>query len=355
MVLRLPRADRSARTWWLTAPDDDTLRRPELEVEPATQARLHNLDPDLLKPGRIEGLWPEERPSLTLGSLRTFFDGTQAPGFAEPEKLDEAVCQAVKRGLLMAVEEGTSLYREDLPEGDLSDSLLLVPPPAKVGGVSLTGQTLPAAWQGEQTTLRAIIDALASQHEFPLPWTVIHAAVDEALNMKLFEVAQGTWPCSPAATDNLIFRPVEKIEVTAQMIASAIEYTGSQTPTLAAIKEAIENRFFGGRSVPDESFFRTAQGMTQDGVLSTVDPWNDQTPGSIRVRRPDAVLFGETHLDELGLQRLAESVSELFETAPELNFAFRVTMTAEGQMVDASVVERLNEILGHIQSGWKLQ
>jgi hypothetical protein len=179
--------------------------------------------------------------------------------------------------------------------------------------------------------------------------------VDEAVSMGLFEVAQGTWPCSPAAIAELVLRPVEKIEVTAQMIANAIDYTDSQTPTLNAIKEAIEKQFFGGRPVPDDSFFRVAKGMTQDGSLSTVNPWNERTPGVVRVRRPERVLFGEAHLDELGLQRLAETVSELLETAPELNFAFRVSLTAEGQMRDEGMVEQLNKILSQIQSGWKLQ
>jgi hypothetical protein len=200
-----------------------------------------------------------------------------------------------------------------------------------------------------------MVNELSSDHTHPLPWTIVQAAVDEALNMRLFELDRGSWPCSPAAMDELAFRPVEKVEVTAQMIANAIEYTGSQTPTLKAIKEAIEKQFFGGRIVPDECFFRTAKGMTQDGSLAVLDPWSASTPGAVRVRRPDKVLFGEVHLDELGLQRLAETVSELFETAPELNFAFRVALTAEGQMTDSDLAERLNEILGRIQAGWKLQ
>jgi hypothetical protein len=274
---------------------------------------------------------------------------------AETEVLEQAIRQVVKRGFLMAVEDAIGLFREDLPAGHLTDTMLLLPMPAKIGGAHLTAQALPAAWQGDMATLRAVIDALAPQYAYPLPWTVIHEAVDEALNMRLFEVAQGTWPCSPAAIDELGFRPVEKIEVTAQMIGKAMEYTGSQTPTLGAIKEAIQQYFFSGRSVPEEGFFRTAHTMLEDGSLTTIDPWDKSAPGSTRVRRPDTVLFGEAQLDDLGLIRLAESAGELVEAAPELNFVFRVALTAEGQMGDSQLVERLNGILGRIKSGWKLQ
>lgn len=355
IVVRLPRADGSARTWWRIVPDENTLRRPELEIQPASKARLHNLDVDMLKPSQIKGLWEDSQPAITVGQLRGFFDGATAPRLVEPDVLEDLVRQAVKRGTVMAVEGKFSYFREDLPGSGLADTLTLLAPPQKISGASLTAQSLPTPWEGGTATLGAMVNVLASQHTYPLPWTVIQAAVDEALNMRLFEVAQGSWPCSPAAMDELRFRPVERIEVTAQMIASAIEYTGSQTPTLKAIKEAIEKQFFGGRTVPDESFFRIAKGMTQDGSLAVLDPWNASTPGAVRVRRPDKVLFGEVHLDELGLQRLAETVSELFEAAPELNFAFRVALTAEGQMTDSDLGERLNEILSRIQSGWKLQ
>ena len=344
IVVRLPRSDGSARTWWLTPPDDDTLRRPEVEILPAGQALLHNLDGEMLKPDRIPGLWPEgSQRSISLGVLRAFFDGSQAPRLAAPEVLTEAVAQAVKRG------------DEEWPVALLQDDLLLLPAPARVGGVQLTPQSLPAAWQEGSASLAVLLDELAGQFSYSLPWTVAQAAVDEALSMKLFEVAQGVWPCSPAAAQELRFRRVEKIEVTAQMIVNAMSYTESQTPTLAAIKEVIQREFFGGRAVPDESFFRSARTMTEDGVIATVTPWNAQSPGSVRVRRPDQVLFAEAALDQLALVRLAESVGELLETAPELNFAFRVSLTAEGQVTDEGLVARLNEILSRIHEGWGLR
>lgn len=356
IVLRLPRTDGSVRTWWRTEPDDDTLRRPEVEIQATGQALLHNLDGEMLKPDRIPGLWPGEgQKSVSIGGLRAFFDGTQAPRLVGPEILETAVQQAVKRGDVMADNGTVGYYREDLPAGPLAGSLLLLAPPAKISGVQLTAQSLPAAWQEGRATLAALLDELASQQSYSLPWTVVQTAVDEALGMKLFEVAQGDWPCSPAAAQELLFRRVEKIEITPQMVVSAIEYTDSQTPTLRAIKEVIEKKFFGGRTVPDESFFRTAKTMTQDGVLATVTPWNDQTPNNVRVRRPDQTLFAEAALSQFELSRLAESVGELLEAAPELNFGFRVSLIAEGQVKESALVERLNEILAKIHKGWALQ
>jgi hypothetical protein len=44
--------------------------------------------------------------------------------------------------------------------------------------------------------------------------------------------------------------------------------------------------------------------------LTAVDDWQTGEL-SIRVRRPDTVLFGETQLDPLGLERLAEHADNL--------------------------------------------
>jgi hypothetical protein len=71
LVLRLPRADGSARTWWRVVPDYETLHRKELEVQPASLATLHNLEPELLAPERVESLWPLS----STGSARRAWSG----------------------------------------------------------------------------------------------------------------------------------------------------------------------------------------------------------------------------------------------------------------------------------------
>lgn len=354
LVIRLPRADGSARTWWLTIPDDDTLRRPETEIQPVKGATLHNLDAQMLLSGRIPDLWPSDATTLPLTTLRSFFTNGMVPRLEQIDILENAIREAVQRGLLLVQHGHVNFYREDLPPGPLNDQLVLWSAPTRISGANLTVQALPAAWQGDSATLPALRDALCAKQTSPLPWTLLQDAINEALSMGLFELASGTWPCSPLAADEVSFRPVTKIEVTQQMVLKAIEYTGSQTPTLTAIKEAIEKYLFGGRPIPAKEFHTVTRRAVDDGVLTALDAWKADNPGAVRVRRPDTVLFGESQLDSMGLQRLAEGVGELMMAAPELSFNFRVALTVEGQVADPAILEQLNKILAGIQEGWRL-
>jgi hypothetical protein len=354
MMLRLLRPDGSAQTWWLVPPDDEMLRRSEMEVQPAGQAELYNLSPELLKPGQINGLWPTGGNSLTLERARGFFEGVNMPRLVEPDVLDKAIRQAVQRGMLMVRMNEYSFYQEELPDGRLPDSLELLLPPPRISGGHLTPQALPEVWQDGQAILADIAASLATKQGYTIPWAILNEAVNEALSLGFFEVAGGPWPCSPVAANEVIFRPVEKITLSAETVLKAIEYTGSSTPTLSKIKEAIKNQFFSGREIPNELFIEKAKEAIERGFLSPVDEWRGTASEGIRVRRPDIVLFGETELDLLGLQRLAEQVSELIVTAPGMNFTFRASVTIEGQLPDKETLQRLNTLLDKIRKGWQL-
>jgi hypothetical protein len=49
-----------------------------------------------------------------------------------------------------------------------------------------------------------------------------------------------------------------------------------------------------------------------------------------------------------------EKLDELFTTAPELVFTFRVALSAEGQVANDETLQQLNEVLTQIKSGWLL-
>ena len=359
LVLRLPRADGSVRTWWRVPPDHDSLRRKEMEVQPASLAQLHDLEPDLLKPDQLEGLWPSPTGPLGLGTVRALFDGERAPHLATPEVVDTAVRAAVEKGLLMARLDGANLVREPLPEGPLSEALELLPPPPPTRAADLTPQALPQAWEQNQTTLQALADALAAQLDYSTPWVPLKEAADEALRLQLFELApeSGPWPCSPAAMDQVCFRLVETVQLPPDTIVAAVEYAGGAAPTLQTVKETIETQFLG-REVPEDMFMDTVKSAVAQGTLVEADDWRrlDTAPDplAVRVRLPTATLFAETTLEPAALQKLAEQVEQLLVIAPELAFTFRVTLSAEGPRPDADTLQRLNELLGEIQAGWKL-
>lgn len=356
LVLRLPRSDGSARTWWRIPPDADTLRRKEMEIQPVRLAELHNLEPDLLSPGVLEGLWPAPTGPLKLGDLSAFFDGQRAPRLAAPAVLEEAIRTAVKLGKLMARIDASSLFKEDLPPGPLPPDQALLPPPASLHGADLTPQALPEVWPAGQANLQAIAAALADRRGYSLPWPLLSQAVDEALNLRLFEhvPGSGAWPCSPVAADQVSFRPVEKIELSPDTIVSAVEYGSSRSPTLQDIKETIERQFFGGRQIPIDLFQAQVKLAVNQGKLKPVDAGQDLASLTGRLRLPDVALYGDAILDPAALQALAEQIAELLTIAPELAFSFRIAITAEGHKPDLTTLQRLNDLLEEIKPGWKL-
>jgi len=359
VVLRLPRADGSVRTWWRISPDHDTLCRREMEVQPTNLAVLHNLEPELLEPEGVDGLWPVPTEPLRLGESRAFFDGVRAPRLAAADVLDAAVRTAVQRGALMARLDSDSLFREPLPDGPLPVALELLPPPPLIHGADLTPQALPEAWEDDQATLQAIADTLAARHGYNLPWTLLSQGVNEALQLRLFERVpeSGPWPCSPAAADQVRFRRIEEIHLPPETVAAALGYTSDTTPALRAVKETIEERFLG-REVPTALFVSAVQAAIAQGLVAEADEWRRLAtatdPLAVRIHLPAAALLAEATLAPMALQKLAERVEQLLTIAPELAFSFRVTLSAEGQKPDPETLQRLNELLAEIQPEWGL-
>lgn len=357
LILRLPRADGSARTWWRIPPDTDTLRRKELEIQPLNLAELYNLESDLLVPGQLEGLWPTMPGSLKLDQLLTFFDGTRAPRLASPDVLNETVQAAVKSGKIMVCyPTGHTLYREDFPDESLPTDLELLPPPEPLHGADLTPQALSQVWQDGQANLQQMIETLTDQRGYTLPWSLITRAVDEALNLRLFErdPASGPWPCSPVTTEQVKFRLIEQIELSPETIISAVEYTSSSTPTLKEIKETIERQFFGGRQVPVDLFQSQVKAAISQGKLKSIEAGTSPDSLMGRVQLPDVALYAETALDPATLQNLVERIPDLITIAPELVFSFRLALTVEGQKPDKETLQQLNALLDEIKPGWKL-
>jgi hypothetical protein len=150
---------------------------------------------------------------------------------------------------------------------------------------------------------------------------------------------------------------VEEVQIAPETIAAAIEYTTTATPTLGMVKETLEKRFLG-REVSTDLFIGTVETAIRQGLVTEADEWRRLDTASdplvVRIRLPAAALLAEATLDTVAVQKLAERVEDLLTIAPELAFSFRVILSAEGQRPNAETLERLNELLDEIQSGWKL-
>ncbi len=357
LVLRLPRSDGSARTWWRIAPDSDTLRHTELEVQPLPLAELRYLNVELLAPGRLPGLWPTGGQSLSLGTLRAYFDGNQAPRLAAEVVVDEAVRQAVQRGQLMArVPLGISVFREELL--DMADAVELWPAPTAISAANLTPQAQPDAWQNGGAALSVLVSGLEIQRGYTLPWTLVCDAVNEALRLRLFELDKGAWPCSPVAAAEVEFRLIQKIELPVEIVVKGIEYLGRPAPTLQEIKQTVET-YFLNQVVPDALFLEQAQLAIRQGLLAEVDPArglnHTADPLAVQVRQPDTALVAETMLDIAELAGLANLAEKLLMTAPELVYELRVTLTAAGPKPATETVQKLNEALAKVKAEWQLK
>ena len=207
-VLRLPRPDNSFRTFWRQTPGEDALKETAMEVVLPGQARLAEIDPGLLAPNRLPGLWQAE--GLIVGDIYQYFSGQtmiqiQKEGYEEPlmipgaeqEVVDAAIQEAVKQGIIWLVSGPASIYAEEIPVGLLTPDVQLYPPPTRISTMDVLPARLPAAWKGEETSALAISTALAAIYQKPLPWRMVKEALDGAFNTRYLErtVDSHAWPC----------------------------------------------------------------------------------------------------------------------------------------------------------------
>ncbi|MCA9628651.1 MAG: hypothetical protein KC766_13325, partial [Myxococcales bacterium] len=336
------------------------LARPEAEVVPVAFAALHEVQPDLLLPDHCEGLWEADSAPLSLERVEGFFDGVHAPQVTSPEVIDKAVRAAIQRGMLMARSDGKVFLRQALPEGPLAHDMELLVPPPPVRGADLGPKELAEAWSEGQGGLAAIAKAISTRRGHAVPWVLLRDAVSEALGARLFEVVEdGTWPCGPDGMDRVRFRIVELVEINpAELVSSATkEVWTSPSPTVGKLKAKLEES--KGRRLPDDVFRKAVEAALARGLFALADPTKPLPTGKgfadVRVRMPKASLFAEAQLSAQQLQDFAAIVPDLKRAAAELDFSFRITLTAEGEKPSEELVAELNKLLAGVSEKWRLE
>lgn len=95
------------------------------------------------------------------------------------------------------------------------------------------------------------------------------------------------------------------------------------------------------------------------GLFALADPTKPLPSGKgiadVRVRMPKASLFAEAQLTAQQLQDFAAIVPDLKRAAAELDFSFRVTVTAEGEKPSDELVAELNKLLAGVSDKWRLE
>jgi hypothetical protein len=347
IVLRSVRPDGSQHTYWRESPPDEDLSNRDLEIVPIEHAELHNLSPDLLRPEGLPELWQDGSASITVGAIREFFAGEDVPKLASDEILFGAIRAAVEVRSLMARRQDRAYLGEAIPDAEFSNDLELCHPLAGISGSEISQNSLPEAWEDGTSSVSKVMDALATSKGMPIPWSLVVDAVNEGLSNNLFEITKGS-PMQPWRVED-----ADKIGLQVSQVPVTIDFTDftevmkqpvdeSERPTLGWVKERLESK--KGVSLPDDVFRNAVQKAVDHEIITLVDPLTDDLY-QIRVKQPSWMRHTESHLTETEIQDLSGTIGNLIEIAPELDFKFRIAITAEGEPPSDEVLEQINEVL----------
>ena len=357
IVLRTIRPDGSQHTYWREAPTaDEDLWKKELELVPIEHAELHNFSPELLRPGQLSELWQGDNVPITVGGVREFFSGEEVPKLTSDAVLLEAIHAAIQSGLLMARRKDKAYLKENIPNTEITDDLELLAPLQPINGSELSHNNLPHAWENETSSVGKIMHALAVLKGFPVPWSLIVDAVNDAQDKRLFEFIEGSppWPCAAEDADKIGLK-ISQAPVTIDprdLIGNDVEAAWeSGQPTLALIKETLEAK--RSISIPDDIFRYAVEQAIKIGIIASDAESLTNGFYKVRVRKPAWMRHAESELTETEIQDLAETVADLADIAPELDFQFHITITAEGEPPSNEALEKVNEALQKVTNKLK--
>ena len=348
IVLRTVRPDGSQNTYWReTLATDEDYWQKALEIVLIEHAELHNLNPELLRPGQLPELWQGDNVPTTVGAIREFFTGDDVPKLLSDKTLLDAIQPAIQNGLLMARREDKAYLKELVPDAEITDDLELLTPLEPISGSEISHKTLPDAWKNETSSVDKIMHALEVIKGSPIPWSLIVYAVNDAREKRLFEFIDGSplWPCAADAADKVglkVSQATVKIAPKDLIGSDAKAAWESGNPTLGLIKETLESNI--GTTIPDHVFLEAVEGAIDSGLI-ILD--GSLTPDFYHVsaRQGKWIRHTESLLTEIEIQDLPEIVADLADVAPELDFQFRITITAEGEPPSNEVLENINDAL----------
>lgn len=351
IVLRIVRPDGSQNTYWreISLTDEDS-REKALEIVPIEHAELHDLSAELLVPGKLPELWQGDGVPITIGAIREFFDGDEVPKLASDNVLSEAIQSAVQNGLLMARHKDKAYLKEAIPDAEITDELELLTPLEPISGSEIGHTALPDAWENETSSIGKLMNVLATHKGTPIPWLLIRDAITDGVSKNLFEFVskEVKWPCTAEEADTVgleVSQAPVKIapkDLIGTDVKAAWE---SGNPTLGLIKKTLESNI--GTAIPDHVFLEAAKGAIDSGLIISDGALTDDFY-HIPVRQAAWTGHAESPLIETEIQDLAEAVADLADIAPELDFQFRITITAEGEPPSNEVLEKINETLHEV-------
>ncbi|MBI4277871.1 MAG: hypothetical protein HY660_05395, partial [Armatimonadetes bacterium] len=209
--------------------DENTLKDPALEAVLPEAATLTEVQPAVLPPEALPGLW--KAPEISVKNVYEYFSGggvvtTPKEGYEEPVTIPKAeravvaaaIHLAVKEGLLWLTSGPASVYAEEIPAGLLTEDAFVQAPPPPIPPTDILPESLPEAWTDGATTVLVISVALSKKVGKSLPWATVREAIDGAFRTRLLErtLDSGPWPCDAGGAQAIKVRipteaPVPKI------------------------------------------------------------------------------------------------------------------------------------------------
>ncbi len=286
-VAQVVRPDRTTKTFWRTAIDEPALKDPGLEVLLPEAATLSELAPDLLDHQKLPGLWSAEEISVkvvidyfagghTVTVPKEGYEETLVIPKCESSFVEDAVSQAVERGLVWLTNGPASILGEPVPAGVLSASATLQPPPDPITVDELMAELIPDAWKDGKTNALAISTALSTKRGKTLPWPAVQSAIDAGIRARWIELADdsASWPCDIAGAQHVVlqvpagrglgggegepFTPKPKGLLIAEAVleANGIQDLADQIPDITKAAVGNDLKFnlrieFGGETAPD--------------------------------------------------------------------------------------------------------
>ena len=247
-VGRLRRPDDSAKTFWRSEIGEEILRDPALEVWLPEVVSLSDLDPELLKPHELPGLWKDDEISVQ-DMINYFYTGHQETvkreGYEDlipipqcgESVVQEAVERAVETRLLWLTNSHVSIFGEPVPKGTLGGSARLQAPPIPIAPQQLVATALPGAWQNDQANVAVINGTLSSLAGKLVPWPILKDAIEAGLKGRWFELTpdSGPWPCDLSGAQHVVlktpgkeFVPLPAPAGGALMVEASLEANGIQ-------------------------------------------------------------------------------------------------------------------------------
>ena len=207
-VLRVTRPDRSSRTWWRCRPDAEALADLSLELVLSAHVELNEIDPRLIAPNALSGLWKSEE--ISIGSLSEYFNGStvvqvDVGGYQESQQVPRATPQAMEMAAITAVESGSvwlisgpaSILGEPVPPGILTPASVLRVPPVAIAPAEIMPAILGDAWKDGMASGLSLATALSQKVGRTLPWKVVNDTIGNAIKARFLELATDSapWPC----------------------------------------------------------------------------------------------------------------------------------------------------------------